>query len=68
MVLYATDHERQLIVAALSFYAQHLGNVASPAEQAQAAALADKSKPLTDDSHSPGGVDEADRYAFSSRA
>lgn len=31
MVLYATDHERQLIVAALSFYAQHLGNVASPA-------------------------------------
>ena len=42
VVLYATDHERQLIVAALSFYAQHLGNVASPAEQAQAAALADE--------------------------
>lgn len=42
MVLYATDHERKLIVAALSFYAQHLGNVASPAEQAQAAALADE--------------------------
>lgn len=37
-----TAHERQLIVAALSFYAQHLGNVASPAEQAQAAALADE--------------------------
>ena len=56
MVLYATDHERQLIVAALSFYAQHLGNVASPAEQAQAAALA------------PAGWMRADRYAFSSRA
>lgn len=42
MVLYATDHERQLIVAALSFYSQHLGNIASPAEQARAAALADE--------------------------
>ena len=42
MVLYATDHERQLIVAALSFYSQHLGNIASPAEQARAAALAEE--------------------------
>lgn len=42
MVLYATDHERQLIVAALSFYAHHLGNIASTAEQAQAAAMADE--------------------------
>lgn len=53
MVLYATDHERQLIVAALSFYAQHLGNVARPPHWPT------KSKPLTDDSHSPGGVDES---------
>lgn len=42
MVLYATDHERQLIVAALSFYARHLGNIASPAEQVRATALADE--------------------------
>ena len=37
MVLYATDHERQLIVAALSFYAQHLGNIASPVIRGRAA-------------------------------
>lgn len=42
MVLYATDNERQLIIAAWSFYAQHMGNIASPTERAQAAALADE--------------------------
>lgn len=58
MVLYATDHERQLIVAALSFYAQHLAT--SPALPNRSGPLLwpMKSKQQTGNLHRPGGADE----------